>query len=318
MNYIFGPVPSRRFGRSLGIDLFPEKKHCTFNCVYCEVGTGRPEKEFIDFEVEKVIDELKQWLFENHTNLPDFITFAGSGEPTLYKSLGRLIEMIKEITEIPVVILTNGSLLFDKNIRENCKRCDYLVPSLDAGCKETFLKVNRPHREFADYDRYVNGLIEMRKEFQGHFLLEVLLVEGINTSEKEFYLLKEKIDQIKPDRVQINTVFRPPAEGFAHGASEQSIEKFKEIIGDMAEPVKYYSGSGSVIKHLKGKLLEQIILKTITIRPCTVKELSDSLSVGTKHLESIVKKLEKEEKVELFNFNGKIHVKRKKNQSSSL
>ena len=312
MKYIFGPVPSRRFGRSLGIDLFPEKKYCTFNCVYCEVGTGKPEKEFTDFEPEKVIKELKQWLFENHNNLPDFITFAGSGEPTLYKSLGKLIEMIKEITEIPVVILTNGSLLFDKKVRENCKKCDYLVPSLDAGCRETFLKINRPHREFADYNRYVQGLIEMRKEFKGHYLLEVLLVEGINTSEKEFYLLKEKIDRIKPDRVQINTVFRPPAEGFAQSASEQIINKFKEIVGDIAEPVKYYSASGNLVKHLKGKLLEEVILKTITIRPCTKSELSDSLSVGEEKLNSILEKLKKAEKIEFFDFNGEVHIKRKK------
>ena len=312
MKYIFGPVPSRRFGRSLGIDLFPEKKYCTFNCVYCEVGTGRPEMEFIDFEVEKVINELKQWLFDNHNNLPDFITFAGSGEPTLYKSLGRLIEMKKEITEIPVVILTNGSLLFDKNVRENCKNCDYLVPSLDAGCRETFLRINRPHREFADYDRYVQGLIEMRKEFKGHYLLEVLLVEGINTSEKEFYLLKEKIEQIKPDRVQINTVFRPPAEGFAQSAGEQTINKFKEIVGDIAEPVKYYSASGNVVKHLKGKLLEEVILKTITIRPCTISELSDSLSIAEKKLKAILEKLKKAGKIVLFDFNGEIHIKRKK------
>ncbi len=312
MRYIFGPVPSRRFGRSLGIDLFPEKKHCTFNCVYCEVGTGKPQKDFIDFEPELVVSELKQWLYENHQSLPDFITFAGSGEPTLYKSLGKLIEMIKEITEIPVVILTNGSLLFDKSVRENCKRCDYLVPSLDAGCKETFLKINRPHREFADYDRYIQGLIEMRREFKGHYLLEVLLVKGINTSEEEFYLLKERIGQIKPDRVQINTVFRPPAERFVKGADEGDIERFRKIVGDISEPVKYYSPEGSVIRHLKGKLLEDVVLKTIAIRPCTVSELSDSLSVGEERLNSIIQKLKEEGRIELFDFNGEIHIKRKK------
>ncbi len=312
MKYIFGPVPSRRFGRSLGIDLFPEKKYCTFNCIYCEVGTGKPTDSFTDFNHQDVIKELKQWLLENHTNLPDFITFAGSGEPTLYKSLGKLIYSIKEITEIPVVILTNGSLLYNKEVRENCKMCDYLVPSLDAGCRETFLKINRPHRAFTDYERYIEGLIETRKEFKGHYLLEVLLVDGINTSEKEFELLKEKIDLIKPDRVQINTVFRPPAEGFAHGAKEESINKFKEIIGEIAEPVKYYSSNGNVIKNLKGELLEKVVLKTITIRPCTIKELSDSLSVSEARLRKIIHRLEKLNVVELFEFNGEIHVKKLK------
>jgi len=313
MKYIFGPVPSRRFGKSLGIDLFPEKKHCTFNCVYCEVGSGIPTDKEIDFDPQNVLRELRQYLFENHQNLPDFITFAGSGEPTLYKSLGHLIEGIKKITDIPVVILTNGSLLFKKETRQNCMLCDYLVPSLDAGCRETFLKVNRPHREFADYDRYVKGLIEARKEFNGHYLLEILLVEGINTSQKEFELLKEKIDLIKPDRVQVNTVFRPPAEGFAKGANEETIEMFVKTIGEIAQPVKYYSKKGKPVDSLKGKLLEEIVLKTIAIRPCTIEELSASLSIKTEKLQSLVSKLVKEGKAEFFDYQGEKHVKRKKN-----
>ncbi|BBB33560.1 GTP-binding protein [Thermotomaculum hydrothermale] len=310
MKYIFGPVPSRRFGRSLGIDLFPKQKYCTFNCVYCEVGTGTPKKDLIDFDYRVVLKELKEWLIKNHKALPDFITFAGSGEPTLYKSLGDLIKGIKEITHIPVVILTNGSLLFKKEIRENCKQCNYLVPSLDAGTEKTFLKINRPHREFSDYNRYVNGLIEMRKEFKGHYLLEVLLVEGINTTEEEFLHIKEKIDLIKPDKVQINTVFRPPAEGFAKSASEESINKLKNILGDIAEPVKYYSSNGSVIEHLKGELLKEVVLKTVGIRPCTIQELSDSLSINTSKLKSLVKKLEKDGLIEFFEYNGETHIKR--------
>ncbi len=311
--YIFGPVPSRRFGKSLGIDLFPEQKHCTFNCIYCEVGSGAPKNNLLDFNPHPVITELKEWLLENHKNLPDFITFAGSGEPTLYKKLGDLILKIKENSDIPVVILTNGSLLFRKEVRENCKKCDYLVPSLDAGCKETFLKINRPHREFADYERYVQGLIEMRKEFKGHYLLEVLLVEGINTDEKEFYLLKEKIDMIKPDRVQINSVFRPPAEGFARAVNEKTVLRFKEIVGEIAEPVKYYSSTGKTIKNFKNKLLEEIVLKTITIRPCTIEELSNSLNVEKQKLKAITEKLKNQGMIDFFEFNGEIHIKRKNN-----
>ncbi len=311
MKHIFGPVPSRRFGRSLGIDLFPEKKQCTFNCIYCEVGNGKPVKDLVNFDYQLVIEELKRWLTENQTNPPDFITFAGSGEPTLYIQLGQLIEKIKEITDIPVVVLTNGSLFFLKEVRRNCKRCDYLVPSLDAGCKETFLKINRPHREFADYERYVQGLIEMRNEFKGHYLLEVLLVEGINTDEKEFYLLKEKIDMIKPDRVQINTVFRPPAEGFAHSVDEKTILKFKEIIGEKAEPVKYYSKKGKRIATLKGTLLEDVVLKIVGIRPCTLKELSLSLSIEEKTLEKAIEKLKEKDKIELLNFKEETHIKKK-------
>ncbi len=311
--YIFGPVPSRRFGKSLGIDLFPEQKHCTFNCIYCEVGSGVPKNNLLDFNPDLVITELKEWLLENHNNLPDFITFAGSGEPTLYKKLGELILKIKEISDIPVVILTNGSLLYKKEIRENCKNCDYLVPSLDAGCKETFLRINRPHREFADYERYVLGLIEMRNDFKGHYLLEVLLVEGINTDEKEFYLLKEKIDMIKPDRVQINSVFRPPAEGFARAANEKIILRFKEIVGEIAEPVKYYSSTGKTIRNFKNQLLEEIVLKTITIRPCTIEELSNSLNVENQKLKAITEKLKNQGKIAFFEFNGEIHIKRKSN-----
>lgn len=309
MKFLFGPVPSRRFGRSLGIDLFPLKKTCTFNCIYCEVGTGAPVKDFADFDYLPILRELEGFLIDNHDDLPDFITFAGSGEPTLFKKLGELIKGIKSLTDIPVVVLTNGSLFFDKEVRKNCLNCDYLVPSLDAGSEKVFLKINRPHRFFSDYNRYLKGLIEMRKDFPGHFLLEVLLVDGVNTHIEELILLKEKIDLINPDKVQINSVFRPPAERFAKPVGDEIVEKFRKIIGDKAEPVKYYQKNGKSLKVLKGDLLEKVILKTVKIRPCTVSELADSLGVSYALLEREILGLIKQGKIELFDFQGEKHLK---------
>jgi len=307
VRWLFGPVPSRRFGRSLGIDLFT-RKTCTFDCVYCEVGRTPRTTDCVDIfaPVDEVLDELRNYLADHHDDLPDFITFAGSGEPTLHREIDLIIHGIKEMTTVPVVLLTNGSLLHRESVLKRVLEADYLVPSLDAGCPETYGRINRPTANIP-YEKLVEGLISAQRACRGHYILEVLLVDGINTSDEELEKLKECINRINPDSVQINTVFRPPAENNVHASSEETIQRFAELVGEKAVPVAYYTLRGAR-RQIQGELLESVILKTVGIRPCTIQEMTDSIGVDQAAMETAVQNLMKSGQVRELNFDGVGHV----------
>ncbi|MGC9054862.1 MAG: radical SAM protein, partial [Candidatus Hydrogenedens sp.] len=182
MNHVFGPVYSRRLSKSLGIDLVPFKT-CTQDCVYCQLGpTTCKLLERASFcNVGEVISELRLKL---ETVSPNFITIAGSGEPTLCKELGTVISEIKKITPIPLAVLTNGSLLYQSDVRKDLIQADIVCPSLDAGDDYTFQKVNRPIPTI-DFETFLNGLIQFRSEYSGKIWLEVLLVRGITDTQEE-------------------------------------------------------------------------------------------------------------------------------------
>src|SRR4030042_7030693 len=201
IQHIFGPVPSRRLGRSLGIDLIPSKT-CTYDCLYCQVGRTTEKtitrKSWVN--IDEVIAELKTKLLAK----PDYITLSGSGEPTLFDGCGRLIEKIKQITNIPVAVITNGSLLFMPEVRKELLAADVVMPSLDAGDEETFKKINRPCSRIT-FDKMLQGLIDFRKEFKGKYWLEVFLVAGLNDSDEQIDKIAACIEKIQPDKVQLNT-----------------------------------------------------------------------------------------------------------------
>lgn len=308
MRWIFGPVPSRRFGRSLGIDLF-SRKTCTFNCVYCEVGKAEPnENASISAcaPVSEVLAELSEYLTAHSDDLPDFITFAGSGEPTLHGELDAVIKGIKSMTTVPVVLLTNGSLLHHDSVLRRVLDVDYLVPSLDAGCERVFRMINRPHPGLT-FNNLIGGLLAARRVFKGHYILEVLLVDGINTGPVELEKLKMWIDEINPDAVQINTVFRPPAEQDISAASQSTIDRFAAMIGDKAEPVAYYTEKGTV-RLIQGELLDRVILKTVGIRPCTLRELADSIGVSEETMGNAITRLKRDKQIEEITHNGATHI----------
>jgi len=208
--YLYGPVPSRRLGYSLGVDIVPIKA-CTLDCIYCQLGrTANKTIERRDYVPgEAVLAELKEKLAEGLT--ADFITISGSGEPTLNSQLGELIDGIKKITDIPVAILTNGTLLHRQDVRADCARADVVVPSLDAADEQTFQKVNRPHRDIS-IEKLISGLQTFRNEFAGRIWLEVFFVEDFNTDAEQIAKIKNAIEQIRPDKVQLNTAVRPTAE----------------------------------------------------------------------------------------------------------
>jgi len=197
--YILGPVPSRRLGKSLGIDLVPPKT-CTYNCIYCQIMIDTTNmtlnrKEWVPFD--EVIEQLKNKL----KSKPDIITITGCGETTLYSKIGELIDKIKSLTNTKIAVLTNGSLLWIPEVRKELKDADIVMPNLDAGDELVYHKVNRPHKDLSFGDM-VEGLIDFREEFTHQYWLEIFLLQSMNANDDQIEKLHNIIDRISPDRIQ--------------------------------------------------------------------------------------------------------------------
>ncbi|MBA7664857.1 hypothetical protein ES703_72921 [subsurface metagenome] len=234
--YIFGPVPSRRLGRSLGVDLVPFKT-CTYDCIYCQLGRTTNKtmqrKEWVP--TDSVIEQIKDKLGSK----PDYITLSGSGEPTLFLKLEELTSKIKRLTDIPVAVLTNGSLLWLPEVRRTLKPADLVVPSLDAGSNQIFQYVNRPHHDIT-FSKMLEGLVKFRDEYDGKYWLEVFLLAGVTTPEVEINRLKTCINSICPDKIQVNTVTRPPAENFAEPVPQKQLNDLAAQLYENAEVIADY------------------------------------------------------------------------------
>jgi len=226
--YVYGPVPSRRLGRSLGISLIPPKA-CSLNCVYCQLGRTTcsliERKSF--FPKEDVFQEI---LNSKHLEHTDIITFVGDGEPTLSKDLGWIINKCKDHLDIPVAVITNGSLLYQKEVREALKNADIVIPSIDAGSKKTFIRINRPHSKL-EFEQIMQGQINFSNEYNGQLWLEVMLVHDINDCTEELVSIKSIVEKINPDRVYFMTPVRPPAESWVLPSNPKNIIKAQKIIG---------------------------------------------------------------------------------------
>jgi wyosine [tRNA(Phe)-imidazoG37] synthetase (radical SAM superfamily) len=230
---VYGPVPSRRLGFSLGVDLLPFKT-CSMDCVYCQLGSqGRTtvrRREFVP--VRTILAQIRAALAKGKP--VDAITFSGSGEPTLHSGLGRIIAGIRRLTDVKVVLLTNSSSLTGARARRDAAAADIVVPSLDAATPGVFAKINRPHAGLT-VEKTINGLIAFRREFKGRIWLEIMLVKGVNDGPAHLRALKKAIARIRPDRVQLNTVVRPPAEKNARPLTRQELEAVREALGGEAE-----------------------------------------------------------------------------------
>ncbi|MGD9158405.1 MAG: radical SAM protein [Desulfobacteraceae bacterium] len=285
MSYIFGPVPSRRLGLSLGVDLIP-RKTCSYDCIYCQVGktTDRIMEPSSFVSVSDVIEELKEVLLKTP---PDVITLAGSGEPTLNTDIGLIISEIKKITSIPVTLLTNGSLLWNRQVREKITDVDILIPTLSSVYEETYKKIHRPHPGLKP-DDILKGLKETRKECAGDFFLEVVLLKGLNDTEKEISGLLKAINDIQPDKVQLNTVVRPPSDPGAISLSNEKLEEIKKLLGGNTEII-----AAAPLKSRAGKpdSIGDQIIEMIKRRPVTVDDISNSLNIQKVETERFIKGL---------------------------
>ena len=222
-NHLFGPVPSRRLGISLGVDLVPLKT-CTLNCIYCECGRTTDltvtRKNYVP--LSEVKEELTDYFANNPR--PDYITFSGSGEPTLNSNIADVLHFIRNhIHDIPVAVLTNGTLFSIKQVREDIKDAAVVIPSLDAATGKLFRKINRPYPRL-EIDTIIDGLIRFRKEYSGQIWLEIFIVPGMNDTEHELTALKQAIEKIAPDQIQLNTLDRPGPVSTIRAATRQELE----------------------------------------------------------------------------------------------
>jgi wyosine [tRNA(Phe)-imidazoG37] synthetase (radical SAM superfamily) len=227
MKYAYGPVPSRRLGRSIGVSPIPPKV-CSYSCVYCQLGrTNHLQATRESFFPREAI--LSETLALMRKSDYDFVTFAGDGEPTLCKDLGWLIGELKK-EGAKVAVITNGSLLWMPEVREALAGADVVLPTLDAGDGEIFKKVNRPYGSIV-YDKMLQGLIDFREGYHGQIWLEAMLVDGINDGDEELKKIKRAIDVVRPDRVYINVPIRPPAESWARIPKPERLIRAEQILG---------------------------------------------------------------------------------------
>lgn len=237
MKYIYGPVKSRRLGLSLGVSPLPYKI-CSFNCVYCQLGRTEnlsvERKEYLP--PEEIIAELESWLQSNKNEEKrlNYITLSGLGEPTLNIKIADLISKIKKITLVPVAVITNASLLNLLEVRQALNRADLIVPSLDAVSPSVFKRINRPLEEIK-IEGIIEGLVNLRREFRGQIWLEVMLLSGINDDLRQIRKLKDVVDRINPDKIQLNSPVRTTAEPNLLSVDKNKLEEIKEILGERCE-----------------------------------------------------------------------------------
>jgi len=298
--HLYGPVPSRRLGRSLGIDLVPHKV-CSYDCIYCQIGKTTEKtllrKEYIP--AQEVLGELEAFLSKNGSSI-EHISLSGSGEPTLHSEIRLVIEGIKKMTLIPIAVLTNGSLLYEEEVRRDLIGADIVLPSLDAASSEIFLRINRPH-EGVSVEKVIEGIVEFRKGYQGQIWLEILFCKGVNDSQSELLQLKKTVDRIQPDLVHLNTVVRPPSEPSAVPLGLKEMEEIRAFFGERASIISEFD------RHHLGvpeKDRREEILRILRRRPLSLTDLSEGMGIPQKELEGYIRFMVEEGMIKIRSFGN--------------
>lgn len=233
--FVFGPVPSRRLGFSLGVDLIP-RKYCSFDCIYCQLGptaqTHRERQSFYDpaLVVEQVVERVREG------GRIDCVSLSGSGEPTLNSDIGWVIRTLKDRISLPVAVITNGSLLSREDVRKDLMRADIVLPSLDAASETVYRQVNRPH-ESLGFASVVEGLDAFCREYRGRVWLEVMLIDNVNNDAQHIEMFKTILDGLPVEKIQLNTVARPPAERTARPVSRAGLLSVARFFGSRTEVI---------------------------------------------------------------------------------
>jgi wyosine [tRNA(Phe)-imidazoG37] synthetase (radical SAM superfamily) len=274
--YVFGPVPSRRLGQSLGIDPVPLKT-CNWNCVYCQLGRTRPfttqRKTYIN--QEEILRQTKSALQNHSPGDIDWVTFIGSGETCLHSGLGAMIRAVKDMTDLPVAVITNGSLLSLPEVREELLHADAVLPTLDAGNTETFKAINRPDRSLS-YRQHLEGLVAFRKVYKNKLWVEVMLVAGLNDQEAQLSEIAEALDKVQPDEIHILQPTRPPAETWVHPPDEGALNLAQAILGKTSKTILPAQGIFD-LNNNEGDLVNAIV-GIITRHPMKEAELVETLA----------------------------------------
>ena len=289
--HLFGPVPSRRFGRSLGIDLTPHKT-CSFDCIFCQLGRTTHKtvtrKEYVP--TSEVIEELDDWLKADGT--ADCITLSGSGEPTLHSRFGDVLEFIRTVTTIPAVLLTNASMLHLPEVRSAAASANVVKASLSARDQFSFEHINRPHKSIM-LKNVIEGLWSFRNNFKGELWLEVFLVWGTNTVAADISRIADLVKAIGPNRVQLNTAVRPPSEEYAFAAPKKDLERLAGLFDPPAEVIPEFSTDVSKPTGAS----ETDILAMLERRPCTMEQIAQVFSIHRNEVSKYIGKLMREGRI---------------------
>jgi len=299
MKYVYGPVPSRRLGFSLGVDVIPYKV-CTLDCIYCQL--GRTTQKVIErkayFNADDVLEELTDFLAKNpHI---DFITFSGSGEPTLNSELGIMIKRLKSMSSVPVAVLTNGTLFSIEDVRKDLMEADVVLPSLDAASQHVFKRINRPH-ESLETATIINGLKNFRDMYKGQIWLEIMLVKGVNDNREELSRIKDPLHKIRPDKIHLNTVIRPPSEVYAEALDQTEMTAIKDFLGEGCE----------VVAEFRGKMAEEAedaessIAEMAKRRPITAVDIASVIGVSESNAEKMAESLTARGRLKEKRYHGK-------------
>ena len=300
LKYVFGPVPSRRLGRSLGVSPIV-KKACNYSCIYCQLGRTdkmtNTRKEF--FPVDDILEEFKEYLKDDDKF--DIISLVGEGEPTLYSELGELIKGLKSLTDKPIAVITNSALMGDESVRKDLMEADIVLPSLDSYDEESWHKIDRPHGKLV-YNEVFDGLIKFTKEFKGQVFMELMLMDGINDSEKALNKFKDLLSKLTYDKLYINTPVRPPAEDYAIVASKEKIEYACELLGGISIDSL---ASGGFFSEIEDNY--EAILSIIGRHPMNQYEIAGFLdSRNAKNKDELFERLNNDSKVAPTEYKGYI------------
>jgi len=298
MKYVYGPVPSRRLGVSLGISPIP-KKTCNYSCIYCQLGRTdhMTNTRQMFFSVEDIMAEFDEVLREKiHF---DVVTIVGEGEPTLYLGLGELIDEIKKRTDKPVAVITNGALLYDSQLRSELGRADIVLPTMDAYDEESLKRINRPHGslKFEDIKR---GLEEFSEKYQGQLWIEIMLMKDVNDDDESLGKYAEMLKRIKYDKLYLNTPVRPPAESEVSIVDHEKMDHAAELLGGISIDLLSSEGFHSEIADDHAA-----ILSIIKRHPMNQFEIEGFLaSRGRSDIDRFLDELRQDEKVEVINYKG--------------
>ncbi len=303
-SFVYGPVPSRRLGLSLGINIIPHKT-CTLDCVYCQCGrtTDKAVQRRSFFPVDEVVAQVRAAVKRSR---PSYLTFSGEGEPTLNKDIGRIIRRLKAETSIPVAVITNSTLLTDPVVRRDLSAADLVVPSLDAADQRVFSWIDRGRRELAVSD-IIDGLVRFRRHFRGQMWLEIMLVKDVNDSVEHLMKLRLAAERIRPDRVHLNTVVRPPAEKWARPLTRDDLEQVQMLFGPGAEvvassvPVRSRTLSGDPAPAL---------VALVSSRPVTEEDVVRALRLEPGRARQALARLVAQGRIRRVRFQGKVYFEK--------
>lgn len=290
-HYLFGPVPSRRLGRSLGVDLTP-RKTCTLDCVFCQLGRTTHKtitrKEYVP--TENAIRELGAWIKAG--GKADYITLSGSGEPTLHSCFGEVLRFIRSHSSIPAVLLTNGSLLHLPQVQEAASYAHVVKVSLSAWDQASFEWVNRPHPELS-FHQVIEGQKTFRARFKGQMWLEVFLVAGMNALPSDVAKIAALAKEIKPDRIHLNTAVRPPSEDFSVPLPKERLQALTPLFSPEAEMIAEFEAKQRVEVHA----VQEDIYSMLQRRPCTAEEIAETFSMHPNEVSKHLGKLLRDKKI---------------------